>query len=85
MAAGEPERIRAYFQRSQRIRPNAIIPMEGIMDFTVAISRRQEVITRLLWLDLDDEAMTCWVRDAKHPGQKWLINCGSCATRKGDG
>lgn len=69
--AGELERIRAYFQRSQRIRPSAIIPMEDIMDFAVATSRRQEEITRLLWSDLDDEAMTCWVRDAKHPRQKW--------------
>lgn len=68
---GELERIRAYFQRSQRIRPSAIIPMEDIMDFAVATSRRQEEITRLLWSDLDDEAMTCWVRDAKHPRQKW--------------
>ncbi|WP_315901107.1 site-specific integrase [Halomonas sp. DP5N14-9] len=67
----ELERIRAYFQRSQRIRPSAIIPMEDIMDFAVATSRRQEEITRLLWSDLDDEAMTCWVRDAKHPRQKW--------------
>ncbi|MGK0547382.1 site-specific integrase [Halomonas cupida] len=69
--AGELERIRAYIQRSQRIRPSAIIPMEDIMDFAVATSRRQEEITRLLWSDLDDEAMTCWVRDAKHPRQKW--------------
>ncbi|WP_045992884.1 site-specific integrase [Halomonas sp. S2151] len=69
--AGELERIRAYFRRSQRIRPSAIIPMEDIMDFAVATSRRQEEITRLLWSDLDDEAMTCWVRDAKHPRQKW--------------
>jgi len=29
-------------------RPSAIIPMEDIMDFAVATSRRQEEITRLL-------------------------------------
>lgn len=67
----EIEKIRAYFQRSQRIRPSAIIPMEDIMDFAIASSRRQEEITRLLWSDLDEKAMTCWVRDAKHPRQKW--------------
>lgn len=68
---GEIERIRAYFQRSQKIRPSAIIPMEDIMDFAIATSRRQEEITRLRWSDLDDQAMTCWVRDAKHPRNKW--------------
>ena len=67
----ELERVRAYFQHSQRIRPSAIIPMEDIMDFAIASSRRQEEITRLTWLDLDVKAMTCWVRDAKHPRQKW--------------
>ncbi|WP_217987765.1 site-specific integrase [Halomonas salipaludis] len=67
----EIERLRAYFQRSQRIRPSAIIPMEDIMDFAIASSRRQEEITRLQWSDLDEKAMTCWVRDAKHPRQKW--------------
>lgn len=68
---GEVERLRAYFQRSQKIRPSAIIPMEDIMDFAIATSRRQEEITRLRWSDLDDQAMTCWVRDAKHPRNKW--------------
>ncbi|OBX33692.1 hypothetical protein A8U91_02733 [Halomonas elongata] len=67
----EIEQIRAYFRRSQRIRPSAIIPMEDIMDFAIASSRRQEEITRLSWEDLDEKAMTCWVRDAKHPRQKW--------------
>lgn len=67
----EIERIRAYFRRSQKIRPTAIIPMEDIMDFAIASSRRQEEITRLLWSDLDRQAMTSWVRDAKHPRQKW--------------
>ncbi|PMR78495.1 site-specific integrase [Halomonas urumqiensis] len=70
-SAEEIERIRAYFQRSQRIRPSAIIPMEDIMGFAIATSRRQEEITRLLWSDLDEKSMTCWVRDAKHPRQKW--------------
>lgn len=66
----EVESLRAYFQRSQRIRPSAIIPMEDIMDFAIASSRRQEEITRLTWSDLDRESMTCWVRDAKHPRRK---------------
>lgn len=69
--AAEIERLRAYFQRSQKIRPSAIIPMEDIMDFAIASSRRREEITRLLWSDLDELASTCWVRDAKHPRQKW--------------
>lgn len=42
----EIEQIRAYFQRSQKVRPSAIIPMEDIMDFAIASSRRQEEITR---------------------------------------
>ncbi|RUR46240.1 tyrosine-type recombinase/integrase [Vreelandella populi] len=67
----EIEQVRAYFQRSQKIRPSAIIPMEDIMDFAIASARRQEEITRLTWDDLDEVAMTCWVRDAKHPRQKW--------------
>ncbi|MCE8043593.1 site-specific integrase [Halomonas daqingensis] len=67
----ELEKIRAYFRRSQRIRPTALIPMEDIMDFAIASSRRREEITRIQWSDLDEEAMTCWVRDAKHPRQKW--------------
>ncbi|MBB3141254.1 tyrosine-type recombinase/integrase [Halomonas organivorans] len=69
--AEEIKQIRAYFRRSQRIRPSAIIPMEDIMDFAISSSRRQEEITRLTWEDLDHQAMTCWVRDAKHPRQKW--------------
>lgn len=68
---GEIEQIRAYFQRSQKIRPSALIPMEDIMDFAIATSRRQEEITRLRWSDLDTRTMTCWVRDAKHPRNKW--------------
>ncbi|SES32668.1 Phage integrase family protein [Vreelandella subterranea] len=67
----EIEKLRAYFVRSQKIRPSAIIPMEDIMDFAIASARRQAEITRLTWDDLDTEAMTCWVRDAKHPRQKW--------------
>lgn len=66
----EIEQIRAYFQRSQKIRPSALIPMEDIMDFAISTSRRQEEITRLLWSDLDTQGMTCWVRDAKHPRHK---------------
>lgn len=69
--AEEVELIRTYCRRSQLIRPSAIIPMEDIMDFAIASSRRQEEITRLTWEDLDEQAMTCWVRDAKHPRQKW--------------
>ncbi|MEC4767971.1 site-specific integrase [Halomonas sp. CUBES01] len=69
--ADEIEKIRAYFVRSQKIRPSALIPMEDIMDFAIASARRQAEITRLTWDDLDTEAMTCWVRDAKHPRQKW--------------
>jgi len=68
--AEEIEQLRAYFRRSQRIRPTAIIPMEDIMDFAIASSRRREEITRLLWSDLDEAASTCWVRDAKHPRHK---------------
>ncbi|WP_419307908.1 tyrosine-type recombinase/integrase [Chromohalobacter israelensis] len=45
--------------------------MEDIMEFAIASSRRQEEITRLTWADLDEQAMTCWVRDAKYPCQKW--------------
>ncbi|WP_148266801.1 hypothetical protein [Chromohalobacter israelensis] len=45
--------------------------MEDIMEFAIASSRRQEEITRLTWADLDEQAMTCWVRDAKHPCLKW--------------
>lgn len=67
----EIEQVRAYFQRSQKIRPSAIIPMEDIMDFAIASARRQGEITRLTWDDLDESAMTCWVRDAKHPRKKW--------------
>ncbi|MEC9483144.1 MAG: site-specific integrase [Halomonas sp.] len=63
--------LRAFFRRSQKIRPSAILPMEDIMDFAIASARRQEEITRLLWSDLDESNHTCWVRDAKHPRQKW--------------
>lgn len=66
----ELEQVRAYFQRSQKIRPSAIIPMEDIMDFAIASSRRQAEITRITWPDLDEAAMTCWVRNAKHPRKK---------------
>nr|WP_286009780.1 site-specific integrase [Salinicola sp. S1-1-2] len=67
---GEISRLRAFFQRSQRIRPSAILPMEDIMDFAIVSARRQAEIVRLRWSDLDEGSMTCIVRDAKHPRQK---------------
>ncbi|WP_227369869.1 site-specific integrase [Halomonas sp. M20] len=69
-SAAEIEAVRAYFRRSQKIRPSAVIPMEDIMDFAIASSRRLGEITRLVWADLDEKASTCWVRDAKHPRRK---------------
>ncbi|SDK77357.1 Phage integrase family protein [Modicisalibacter muralis] len=69
-SGSEIEKLRAYFRRSQQIRPTAILPMEDIMDFAIASARRREEITRLLWSDLDVEHNTCWVRDAKHPRKK---------------
>lgn len=64
---GEIDKIRAHFRRSHR---RTMLPMEDLMDFAIASARRQDEITRILWSDLDTEASTCWVRDAKHPRKK---------------
>ncbi|SDO18827.1 tyrosine-type recombinase/integrase [Vreelandella arcis] len=73
----EIEKLRAYFVRSQKIRPSAIIPMEDIMDFAIASSRRQAEITRLTWDDLDTEAMTIIHRQPRIQGEPRIIPYGA--------
>lgn len=66
--AEELERLSQYFlSRDGR----AQIPMYDIVWFAIYSARRQEEITRLLWKDLDEETYTGFLRDVKHPRQKY--------------
>jgi len=60
--AAELERICAVLARKR-----TPIPLVDIVWFAVHSARRLGEITRLRWADLDREARTCWVRDAKNP------------------
>lgn len=65
--AEELQRLREYFGRKDgRIQ----IPMLNIMNFALLSARRQDEITRIRWADLDRDALTCWLRDVKHPTKK---------------
>lgn len=46
------------------------IPMLDIMQFALLTSRRQEEITTLRWLDLDEKRGIAWLDDVKHPRHK---------------
>jgi integrase len=64
---GEEEKILKHFARRGR---SAQIPMLAIIQFALATSRREEEITRLLWVDLDRKKGIALLRDVKHPTDK---------------
>ena len=67
LAAGEEARLLEHFaQRDAR----SDIPMADVVRFALATSRRQEEITRLRWVDLDEAAGIAWLDDVKHPRKK---------------
>src|SRR5271165_4818706 len=57
----ELARLREYFAARDK---RAEIPMLAIMDFAIASARRQAEITRLEWVDNDENGRTGVVRDA---------------------
>ena len=60
----ELEQLRAWYGRGDgRMR----IPMQDIIDFAIASTRRDDEICRLLRKDIDRDAMTVVVRDMKDP------------------
>ena len=63
----ELARLLAFFDRGDG---RAQIPMGDVVRFAVASARRQDEICRLRWDDLDAQALTGIVRDAKHPRHK---------------
>lgn len=56
-----------YFSRQDK---RATIPMRDLMWFAIQSARRESEICSILWSDNDDEKLTGWVRDAKHPTAK---------------
>jgi integrase len=64
---GEEAKILSHFAKRGR---TAHIPMQDIIRFALATSRREEEITRLRWDDLDRKKGTALLRDVKHPTQK---------------
>lgn len=56
-------------ERFDRRRSNAV-PMGDVVLFAIFSTRRQDEITRLAWVDLDEEHARILVRDMKHPGEK---------------
>jgi len=65
--AEELARLREYFSRRDR---RARIPMQAVMDFAIASTRREAEICRLEWRDNEPQGRTGLVRDAKHPTAK---------------
>ncbi|WP_167395040.1 tyrosine-type recombinase/integrase [Variovorax boronicumulans] len=47
------------------------IPMQLIICYAIFSTRRQEEITRQVFEDLDEQHAEIWVRDMKHPGEKF--------------
>lgn len=60
----ELARLRAWFGRDHGLRK---LPMNDVIDFAIASTRRQAEIFRLRWGDIDRKAMTILVRDMKSP------------------
>ena len=62
--ADELDRLRDWFGRKDHRRK---VPMNDVVDFAIASSRRLSEIFRLRWEDIDRTDMTIVVRDMKHP------------------
>jgi integrase len=58
--------VEHFSQRDAR----AVIPMLDIYQFALATARREEEITRIKWVDLDEKKGIAWLDDVKHPRQK---------------
>jgi integrase len=63
----ELDKLRKRFD-AQRWRMK--IPMRDIMDFAILTARREGEITRLRWVDLDEQTRTIILHDVKHPRRK---------------
>ena len=49
---------------------HSTLPMRDIIDFAVESAMRVDEITRLRWIDLNEQDRTIIIRDRKHPRQK---------------
>lgn len=65
----ELDLLMEHFLDRQKRRP-ASAPMHRIIPFAIFSTRRLEEITRIRWVDLDEEGSRILVRDMKNPGDK---------------
>lgn len=65
----ELDKLMEHFFEMQARRPDSI-HMPKIIAFAIFSTRRQEEITRIRWVDLDEHRQAVLVRDMKNPGQK---------------
>lgn len=65
----ELDKLLTHFQGIQARRPTSI-NMLKMTGFALFSTRRQEEITRIQWMDLDEVGHRVLVRDMKNPGQK---------------
>jgi len=65
----ELDLMQEHFIRQREWAPDAV-PMDRIIPFAIASTRRQEEIVTLLWHDLDEEGSRIFVRKMKHPTDK---------------
>lgn len=65
----EIDTLMAHFADRQVRAPHSV-PMCKVIAFALFSTRRQEEITRIQWVDLDEAHKRILVRDLKHPGQK---------------
>ncbi|RWU18082.1 integrase [Pseudomonas alkylphenolica] len=68
-ATNELDKLLEYFFEMLKRRPSSI-NMPKVLAFALFSTRRQEEITRIRWVDLDEDRQAVKVRDMKNPGQK---------------
>ena len=65
----ELDKLQEHFISQREWAPDAV-PMDRIIPFAIASTRRQEEIVTLLWKDFDEEGSRILVRDMKDPKEK---------------
>jgi integrase len=65
----ELDQLLTYFHDRKQRAPQAM-PMHVVIAFALFSTKRQEEITRIQWVDLDEQHKRVLVRDMKNPGEK---------------
>jgi integrase len=69
----ELDKMQEHFIKQREWAPDAV-PMDRIIPFAIASTRRQEEIVTARWEDFDEEGRRLLIRDMKDPKRKWGNN-----------